>query len=209
MAGFAVGDIISISWDAQAFNQTILNTLTYRVTASSGGTSTVQSDSFDIATVVNTGGAADLTTKITNIVSEEWTLGGITVQDVFPIRYRSFTLDSAALGARGACNRPNCSGVITRRTILSGRDQVSSIKFGPTADDDVADGSMNGGWRDLAQVLADAMEVVIAGPTTLRLEPVIWHRGVPFDGLYYSRVTDCVPQVTSRVMRRRTVGVGK
>jgi len=208
MAGFQVGDIVAITFSAEAFAQRILNTITYRCTAAGAPSDTIQSDSQFIGALVKEGGAADMVTKIGDINGNAWAMNEVVVQDVFPIRYRSFATSSIGAGTAGPSPRPNVSGVITRRTNISGRDQVSSLKFGPTADADVAGGFMTADWLERAQIVADAFEVVLAGATTLRLEPVIWHRTIPFTGTYYTRVSDCVPQSTSRVIRRRTVGLG-
>lgn len=207
--GFAVGDIIEVTFKGDVYNQTVLNILHYRVLTAATGSTTVQSDSLATAEHVGPAGGADIWTLMALLLANDYNLEGVRVQDVFPVRYAPVFAALPAQGTGGPGNSTNLAGVITKQTRLSGRDQVGSIHLGPIADGDQDQGFMAGTWLTDAQSLADAMEVVLSPVAGLTLEPVIWHRTVPATGTYSTRITNCTPRDTLRVMRRRTVRVGK
>jgi len=207
--GFAVGDIIECSFVGDAFNQTILNILHFRVLTAATGTTTVQSDSQATAEAIAITGSSDLASLMLPLLSNSYTMESVRAQDVFPIRYAPVLVDSIGTGSAGTGERTNDAGVISKQTRLSGRDQVGSIHLGPLATGSVDAGFMTPTWLEAAQTLADAMEVVISPVSGLTMEPVLWHRTKTVLQNYSDRVTNCTPRESARVMRRRTVRVGQ
>lgn len=207
--GLIVGDVVEVSFIGTAFEQTILNILHYRVTVQAPGATTVNSDLGVIASSFAVGGDNDLATLISKCVSNSYVMDFVKAQAVFPVRYASVQVASVIPGEGGPGSRTNDAGVITKRTQLSGRDQVGSIHLGPLADGHTADGRVVADWFDEASNLGDAMLLVVNptdGPT---LEPVLWHRNVDAGGDYTTRIINYIPQDTVRTMRRRTVRVGQ
>lgn len=207
--GFAVGDIIECTFVGDAYGQTILNVLHFRVLTPATGTTTVQSDSQATAESIAITGANDIASLMLPLLSNSYTMESVRAQDVFPTRYAPVLVDSIGTGSGGTGERTNDAGVISKQTRLSGRDQVGSIHLGPLATAGVDAGFMTPAWLGDAQTLADAMETVISPVSGLTLEPVLWHRTKTILENYSDRVTNCTPRESARVMRRRTVRVGQ
>lgn len=207
--GLVVGDIVEVSFIGTAFEQLILNILHYRVTVQAPGTTTVQGDLANIALSFAVGGDNDLASLMVPLLSTNYGMDFVKAQAVFPVRYASVQVASVIQGTGGTGARTNDAGVITKRTQLSGRDQVGSIHLGPLPDDLVNSGQVTNDWLTAANTLGDAMLLVVSptgGPT---MEPVLWHRTVPASGQYSTRITNTIAQDTVRTMRRRTVRLGQ
>lgn len=140
---------------------------------------------------------------------------GISVdcQRVFPLTERSANSGSAwdVAGASPNADTSNVAQVITRRTARAGRSEISTGHLPcPTTSDSIVGGELTPDQTtELTKWIACQSLPIVLGGIGVTLEPVIWHRGIPIEGRYSSFITSAIVQPTVRVMRRRTVGIGK
>lgn len=207
----AVGDIWLITAYGSAFNQTILNTFHYRQRAlAPGNTETTIEDIILNNISAGGGGAGLLENALLPCVPPQYTLHAWWVQKVNPVRVRKRE-QSRNVAGQFADNARNVNTAIsiTKQTALSGRRQQGRVQLGPvgilatTQDQGVLQANMVAPLTAFANVLNDPLSGDL-GITIL--DPILYHKGqVP----NFDVVTTAFFQNTVRVMRRRTVGVGK
>jgi len=113
-------------------------------------------------------------------------------------------------GGRGVTNSSNLSAVVTKGTDQGGRDQIGSFHLPGIADDDQVAGSVSAALLALMGTFASKSLNVLTDPVTAVVyEPILVHRITPSVGSTGTLLTRARAQETIRVMRRRTVGVGK
>lgn len=188
------------------YSQRVIANFHYRVV-----TPGTEATPFELCDAINTkfkaaGGMMD---KMKACTSETLFYDFVQSQRIFPQRTVLVTGIDGDIGDLDAEQiLTNSAAVITRRTVLAGRDQVSNLHMViPQTGATVAAGEVTPGWKLLAEPLRAALytDIVTAGGTDL--EPVIYHQGVPAPD-HYQEVHSAVIQDTARVMRRRTVRLG-
>lgn len=204
----AVGQVSLITFKGTLNDQLILSTFKYQIT-------TVGTDvSWDVAatnlytTLNTTGGFID---KYLAMISSNLTLEQVWIQLIFPTRYQKLVFPNGKVGGFiAAASTSNLAAVITRRGVLANKKNVGGLHV-PYANTDpsLSNGlvspamlSAMGNFGSLmlnAQVPATGLTVWTPG--LLPAKPTSISQWVP---LYQT-----IPQTTARVMRRRTVGVGK
>jgi hypothetical protein len=160
-------------------------------------------------------GATAITDKYRACCSVDYTMDGIDVQFITNTRFVNVFNAIAGAGTfAGVCDAQNLSAVITKKTELAARNQVGSVHIPGLSVNSYLAGFTTAALKALMNTLAAALLFTqapgLGGGTYL---PVIFHRGdphaippiLPSDDLMQA----AFPQDTLRVMRRRTIGVGK
>lgn len=100
---------------------------------------------------------------------------------------------------------PNVAQVATRRGDRANRHNISNLHLPGVPVPSVVDGRLNAIQADRLQQLATESCDPITLVTGNEMVPVAFWRGNPFSS---AQVVEGYPQDTTRVMRRRTVGLG-
>ena len=207
----ALNDVFLITMLGRYAGQRVMLTHTYMVTNTGPGVDDVLAmDSLLTAVRGGAGGGDILESAYRVSVGTNYTLEEITCQKIAGIRTvkRSFARNVPGNGGAASLTG-NIAAVVTLRTVLAGRTQVSNKHIGPVPDvvGLVTGGFITGAYDANLTVTKNALLVgftdAVLGVTWA---PCIYHRGsiaLP------SQVTTGVVQQTVRVMRRRTVGQGE
>ena len=201
----AVGDIIAVTLNGLWHVQRVQSTLTYRVTSVVGAPTTS-----GFATALDTAfnAANKLYQRWRECCPSNYTLNYVDIQTIRPTRVVRDTFSKLLGGLSGqASSTANIAAVISKRGSLANRHNMGSIHV-PYTNLDVGmhDGIVGNAMQ--ASLLNLSLEVV--GPYAVgalgNVVPVIWGPKTPT--VSYD-ITSAFGQQTVRVMRRRTVGVGK
>lgn len=148
--------------------------------------------------------------KYTNALSID--IGGIepSYQVIYPVRFSrqpmETTFDQGIL--EGTAMPPNVSAAITLRSDFAGRGEVATKHIGALPVLAVNNGLIvddhRGFYAEIAQKLIEVITVE-SDATEIEFIPVIYKRSAPNESPVLKGYS--IP-VTSRVMRRRTVGLG-
>lgn len=189
----------------QTYNgQLMLNTLHYKYT-NTGGAPDYEDACNELLDELFTAG--DLRDDILTVLHTSASLDRITAQPVFPTRLTAINRNVNAAGLRGGDAAPqNQAAVISKTSVFATRyGRGSWHQGGLIAADNVAGKISFGLSGVLAQIASDILaERALA--TLGTMTPVLWSKKVP------SRITPVkgtIVQPNLRVMRRRTIGVGK
>jgi len=205
----AVGDLFALNAIGTCFNQRIMLTLHYAVDVV--GTSTVeQTVSEDLIDAVRAAGGDDvLETLYLACLPPQYGLLRWTAQKIAPVRYayQYITRDVAGAHASGT-DTANQAAVITLRTRLAGRKDISNKHIGPIPQAATVqeDGLIVAAYKTLLNNLGIAMVQTITTPgTATQFLPVVRHNTPPnsFTVLFQTASSETV-----NTMRRRTVGRG-
>lgn len=201
-----LGAIVEVTYLSTLFSQRIMNVLHYVVTNESTTVSPVQ-EMEDLAGTFAANGVGDILPAYLACLPENLVVDLVRCQAILPTRYRAINQVINEQGLLGTASTANVQGSITKTTTFSGRDQIGSIHL-PLASESISGGLVTGGTRTLMDALADELKVTVTEDVGGgAYAPVLFHRN-PLTVPRYSLITEMVPQTTSRVMRRRTVGLG-
>lgn len=206
--GQPVGSILECAVVGNVNAQTVISVLHYAV----GSPSTIgdpQDEQQDfIGAIVGTG-TNHFITEYLDCCSNQYTLEYVRAQFVANTRFRSTKETIGVAGTIGSdCNRQNTNGTITKQTQFAGRDQVGSIHMPGIPDNAVIHGYLSAGQAVKYGLLCDRLKLTVTGLLGGgTYYPVIWHRNITGPD-NHDLVEQMFPQATSRVMRRRTVGLG-
>lgn len=199
-----VGDIVRVTIVGSLFQQTIMTVLDYKVTVSSLDTIRVVANALD----AQFDAANDLYDSYRAVTPPEYTHTFTWIQTIRPVRYTKsiFAVDSPGTNATPT-KVSNVAAVITKRSESATRRGLGSVHMpiAPTAGG-VTNGQIVAPMKTLLNTLGDKIvldRTVLAGLTTM--VPVIVNSAFAFPPIEYK---DYITQATSRVMRRRTVGLG-
>jgi hypothetical protein len=215
MAGMNVGDLVEINVLSTLFAQKFVTTFPYRVSVASGVLDPITAEGL-VAGDWKVGAVSPFL-AYKACLPPELTVDYISVQIVQPVRWRAWFETMAAPGTDTvSTTSTNQAATITRTAKLSGRKYVGSIHIPGVAGGNIVDGILAGAFIAKMSTVASRMLNVFPVPTDgfLELQPVIVHRvwnpvteKYEYDG--NSDTYTAVAQDTARVMRRRTIGVGK
>ena len=128
-------------------------------------------------------------------------------QVVYPIRYR-YTDGGAALttGEEAVLAFPaNVQGSITRAAERAGRRYVGHLAVPAIPVDKLENSLMTPAWLAQASVLAERITQTVVLADGTEMVPCLFNKATD---PVWEPITFAFPQPTSRVMRRRTVGLG-
>lgn len=192
-----------------ANGQEMLSVFHYRVSA----VSTLAASGPEENEFINqfaSGGTLNLQDVLLDCQSSSYLCTGIDAQFVDPTRLVSISQTFASPGSVASpVGAQNVSAVVTRRTVLAGRSQVSTLHIPGIATTSYALGKVTAGMLASMNILATRMTtqlVALVGGGIYT--PVIWHRKkFPLVGSS-DIVNSTLVQETIRTMRRRTIGIG-
>lgn len=207
MAAAAVGDRILVTFKGSLLAQIVMNTFVYRITSITGTPN--QHDVFD-ALDTKLKSANNLVPKFMLAVTHDYGLDQIWYQTIAPGRFAKYPVTAVGLigSFTGESLTANLAGVITRRGDLGNRHNISTLHVPIGTDDNACEeGELTVDLKGALDVLAVQMNssITLSSPT-VGLEPVINNGPNAAD---YSPITNCFTSSGIRVMRRRTLRVGK
>lgn len=201
-----VGGVIEVTVQGTLFNQITMNVfhLTPIALASEPDTEA------EIARLVDThftGDPVTISDALAQCMPSNWLPRPTTGQQVYPERRIRVSVPNAMIGAGGEATTANVQASLTLQTIRAARDGRGAKRVVIAPSD-----SVNG-------QLTPALSVKMATFANFFLNPlnvpaiggqyliVVYHRRAD-PGFKWDRVVRTITQTTTRVMRRRTVGVG-
>lgn len=200
----ADGAIVQISVIYSQNSQTLINTLHYKY-SNAGGAPDYRDAMNELLNELQTAG--DLEDDIAAAMHNTCTLIRWEAQPVYPSRFSKVTRTMNRAGARGGTALPqNVSAVITKQTDLAtryGRGTWHAVGLVTTDNDN---GKVSFGLNGVLDQIGQDIAFDRALATLGTMVPVIWVRGVPARA---TPITSYKVEDTLRIMRRRTVGVGK
>jgi len=204
----SAADIVEVTLLGKCFEQDIQNKFHYAVTEVSGAPqSSLTSFTALDADLIAGGGLLNL---MLLLAPEDYHLTGVRYQVISPVRQVSYPIVHTQDGLN-TCNTAMCNiaFAITKRGDLAGRRNISTTHVIGTSDPSLAQfGKITPAALALAENIAAFMDNAVeftVGGVDYTLNPVIFH---PTDPLNPTPITSCIVQPTTRVMRRRTVGIG-
>lgn len=200
------GTIIEVGLQGKLFEQRVLNVMHYEVIQVST-TVDYLDEMGQLAGVFGDIGVGSFGAAYLACMPTGYTWDYVTTQSVFPTRLKKVQIGIGEPGVAGATTTANVSQSVTTTTIKAGRDQVGGRRL-PLATSQSASGQLTVEAFGNLGLLADQMETTIEEPVGGgRYRPVIFHRN-PAANPRFDRIIEVLPQRTTRVVRRRTVGLG-
>jgi len=205
VAAVLIGDLVNVTVAGTLCGQRTLNSFPYRIEIAPSDTNY---DNFASALndiVTDTGGIYD---AMRGALPSNWNASAIWVQVIRPIRLRKISFPLVSGGTWGAAAQTaNIQASITRVGDTANRKNVGGVRI-PISGDATAsvNGLLTNTMKTALMALAVVMENNIVAPATVgTLVPLI---GIPKTGNITADLVDAFPQDTTRVLRRRTVGLG-
>lgn len=199
------GSIVEATFSGTHSGQRILNVYHYRVSQISTLPYNDEMDQFILQ--FGSLAAGGMRRTLLDCMPANYTLQQMVAQGVFPQRFRRDVTVVNNAGTRGDAIAPNIAAVVTLHTERAGRSQIGGKHFITGSENDVVLGIIQAGLLANMQLHANACVLPLTATAGGGVyTPVIFHRNTPA-----TPSTDLVggfPQETSRVMRRRTVGLG-
>jgi len=198
------GAILEVIVDGRSSGQTVLSVFHYRLSSAAAGV-----DGTGLVTSLDgmlnaVGGLVD---KYLDCCAVDYLPLKISYQWIFPVRYTSQRLTPfAAAGNIAEILLPaNVAMCLVKRTFLTGRTQRGVLHMPGVPVTFVDNSQVSGIGRAAYQALADSVDNTLTLATNEVFTPVIFHRADPA----LSPTIEVVePESTSRIMRRRSFGLG-
>jgi len=198
--------IIAFTYRGSLLNQTTLNTVHYRVSNPSN-IPTVKEEMEEFIKRFTAVGPNDILTAYRQAMPDNFFFRQAVLQPVFPTRYRRVVATLNQQGVTDPTEVSNVQAAITFNTAKAGRNQIGGIRL-PQTTANAQGGSWIPAWVNTLEVVGDVFStLLVAGLGGGSYQPVIFHRS-PNANPRWDDIDDFVVQPTTRVIRRRTVGVG-
>jgi hypothetical protein len=206
--GQPVGAVFEYSLVGQVNGQRTISSLHYVVSIPSA-IGDPQLEALAIMAELESFGSVHLTDEFLAACSSDWTLLYTRGQFVGPIRFAYAQKPKNVSGIIASdCRAQNVSGVITKRTGLSGRNQIGALHMPGVPVSGYTAGEITPALQaKYALVAADLILPVTAAIGAGKYLPCLWHKTHAFPA-WTDQVLYTVVQPELRVMRRRTVGLG-
>lgn len=211
MAGINAGDVLDVTIHGTLFGQQIKTKFYYECLVTS-----TQNDPVTACTTFAgswKAGAVSPFLSFLAVCPQEYNADQVTCQLIAPVRFRAGVNNVNLPGINvETCTTSNQSAVITRAAIWSGRPFVGSIHIPGLAGTNMLDGQLTAAFKVLCGTVASKMLNIFTdlADGTTEARPVLYHyRKPPLLQLPPSALFTAFTQPTARVMRRRTIGVGK
>lgn len=197
------GSIIQVTWWQTYQGQELLNVQNYRFAQGTPITD-YRSELADLLNLINAAG--DISALQVLCCSTGWNQDFVTAQPIYPFRLALVNSNVNAPGVKAGTQAPaNVAADITKQSDVAARYGIGTWHQGGLVASDVAGGMVSGGLETLLGNLADKIIEVKTTASGGVYTPVLWGAANP---LRVTEITDYELQTQSRVMRRRTVGVG-
>lgn len=202
-----IGDLLQVTFQSRLYNQVLINTFHYRIEGTGGRTSifTIQSDLKGFIA-----GAGSLMESFLDASPRQLTLENIWVQRIAGARVRKSVFEVELAGTSDMdADTANVAASIERRGDFADKHNVGRLQVCiPTSSDAITQGHTTVALETKLNALAVQLLAGQTGaPGTAIFAPVLVHRSGLAIAFNYITVTQTM--FTVRVMRRRTVGVGK
>lgn len=206
MAALPFDSIVEVTFRGLLLGQRCLNVFHYRVFVTSTKP-TVADEMQALTASILAGVDTTILADILAVLPGNYNMQQIVAQPIRLLRYRRSVRSVTATGGRADSEVSNIQASITLQTDFSGRSQIGGKRFAMTPGDAVG-GMVNAGLFGLLVGLATTIRlpiIVTDGGGTYA--PTIYHRGqaVPIS----TDITASFAQATTRVIRRRTLGLGE
>lgn len=198
--------VLQIQFEGRHEGQQVMNVMTY---VYDGGATTEDGPLVidEIDGIIT--GPGTLFSAYLDCLSEDVIEINRAYQWIHPIRY-AYVLKGTDEGNAGlvleAAMPPNTSQAVTRRTNFSGREEVSTLKLPGVPVSKVVGGFLTPGHVATLNIFAQASVNEIPLGSGSKMVPIPWNRTVPGSA---NQLRTAYAHNTVRVMRRRTVGLGK
>lgn len=206
--GLLNNDIVQLSWRGRVFGQRVMMVRSYLIVGDFPVVTSVADDLDQIKAAVGPAGINDITTPYLACLPAQYALLELRAQRLKAVRsaMRSTTFVATNGTNANAATVPTDSAAITFRTALAGRSQISVVKIGPMADAASVAGFLTAAQLALHGALAGQMLQAFTPPGSGSLvTPVVVGKALTNPSVLNS----AVPETTSRVITRRTVGRGE
>lgn len=208
MAATAVGDIYQVTVKGSIHGQITLTTFKYELFEVLEPNPTTDTVALDVFTEWHK--EDGIAFFIKSSCPSTWTYQETWCQRIANQRtVKNTSIVASGPGTRPAATTTNVSSCITRRGEAATRSAVGGIRL-PLSPADVLNGELIGAVKIPLQELAIAMRFNITS-TDVKLRPVLFtpaKLSPPVPASFHPILFTSV-QTTARVMRRRTVGLGK
>lgn len=213
MAGLNSADVVQIRVHGTLLGQQIITSWHYQVTNAS-----TQADTVTACTTLAgswSAGAVSPFLSFLAICPQNYTSDIIYVQKVDPLpRYRAgFTNMNLPGTDPNVTNSVNQSAFVEKATVFAKRGETGGWHIPGLTEPNLENGLVSVAFLGKMSTFGAKCLNVFSdlADGTLTLKPVMFHRwkGVPFAVVPPNQLFTTVPQRTARVMRRRTIGVGK
>lgn len=201
-------DILYFAFRGSCFGQRIMLTQWYQATGTGNPSTTLVQDFAEWRTAIDSVAVNDLTSQYLALFGSDYELQELRFQRIKPVRsaYTSFVPTTQAGTFDGETGTAANSAAITYRTILAGRDQVSTKKIGPLPEEASVAGLIADTYAELLQTFAaNLMSNIALVTAAVELVPGIFH---PVANTF-TPFASFLLQDTSRTMSRRVVGRGE
>lgn len=203
-----VGNVIQVVMRGKANGQVNLNVLHYVVTKRP------ETDQYGIA-LTNLADqiagvqAGTLTSAMINMMGTNCTLDNVQLQRVSPQRSLYIQVPIGQDGLNPSqVTAQNVAAVITKQVERAGRGRVGSFHMGYVPPVFYVNGNLTAAAVPGYQAVANFLQKVIETPVDAgEYTPVTFDPNAPLPERT-NIIVNCFPQITLRVMRRRTVGLG-
>lgn len=207
MPGLNGNDIVEFRLAGTLFGQKVLNVFHYRVEFDSGLPTYAQAikaaaDGFGV-------GTNNPTLALLACACAAYTLDGIWAQRIYPTRDRGYYSAFALPGTNaGTCGSGNQSATIEKWSWVGTRHGIGATHVPGVPQESQVDGKWNNAYTTLLTALAGKIATPYSPPTDTAcvMTPVILNRAAKAASVALNGTS---VQSTVRVMRRRTIGVGK
>lgn len=201
----AIGDRVLVTFRGTLCDQRTMSTFLYRITNVTGAP--LYNELMD-ALHSSFSGAGQLITTFRACMPSNWFWTDVWYQIISPTRQRKYAKSMTGAGtASSIATTANLQASITRVGELSGRRYIGGIRMPLGTEDFVVDqGFIQAGQLAALNALCAAMKLfIITSGSVATFRPQV---GVPKPPATSLDLEDAFPQATSRVIRRRTVGLG-
>jgi hypothetical protein len=200
----SLGDKLLVSFDGRLFQQRLLTTFWFQISALTGTpTLGLVMDQLKAQMVT----ANKLVPKFLAVCPNSYSLENIWIQPIDPIRYvKSVYLVGTSGTNSGVANTANQSIAVLRRGVIASRKSISVLKI-PAPND--AASILDGIFENAVTSAAGAFgleSIQQIGLTSATVNPVIRNGPLAID---VQLIQNYEVELTARVMGRRTVGRGK
>lgn len=206
--GLQDGDIIETQVRGRCFGQRIILTEHFRVLGSFPEGNSVATDLKQISTDFLAGEARAFIPVYLAALPPQYIAEEVRAQRIWPERaaYQSTVLTDLVGTNANAATVANDAAAVTMRTQLSGRRFLGTKKIGPVPDAVSSAGLIIDAYILLLAAIATKMQGSWVPPASgSLLQPVIWHRDI----FTFTEIRGFAIGKSSRVNRRRTVGIGE
>lgn len=200
----SAGSIISYTIRGVLNNQEVMSVFHYKMIGAAAPDITLLMDGVNAVL----GAAGSLYARWIDYVNNALVSVKTRIQVIYPVRYAYFEYTQALTVGQGAglAAPQNVSAAITRRGVDAGRGNIGTIHMPGVNANDIGSGNIVGGAIAKLTLIGSESNVTRAsGVAGVDILPILYKRSAP--GASVPPVSFIV-QSSSRVERRRTVGLG-